>query len=514
MYNRVDRIEHFSIRLSSGPAGGCRVVARWPSCREEISCDEPLPIWIVSLALLACEGPRVREIEPGASNPQGPSGGGGATTPGGGGGFTLPDPMMVRPTATDGAPIQCAAEAHRAESVPLELMLLVDTSMSMTGRAGMRTKWETVQLALRNFVADPGSAGLGVGLQFFPQEKTCQSDGDCVSGAITNGLYCTGRQVCVGPGGPAPMAQSCGQVSILIIPIPSICPMGTTCQPVGSCTASGAVCTSVGQACPMSAGTCEVPPKTCAIGASECQDTLYETPAVTIQSLPAGLPALTRILERKTPAGGTPMGPGVRGVLAHLRARLQANPGRKVALILASDGLPDGCQRNDISSIAADLDAAFTASPSVPTYVIGVFTQDELNQARPQLDRLAMGGGTKQAFVLSATDDLNGRLLEALNQIRGAALACEYRIPTAQANDLDFGKVNVRYTSTAGPEDIPYVERLDRCDPARGGWYYDVHPSTGNPDRVLVCPATCARFRTDQSAQVELVFGCATRAID
>ncbi len=90
------------------------------------------------------------------------------------------------------------------------------------------------------------------------------------------------------------------------------------------------------------------------------------------------------------------MGPAVRGVLKHLQARLQANPGRKVVLVLASDGLPGGCARNDIPSIAMDINAAFMATPSIPTYVIGVFSQTELARAQPQLDQLAMGGGTNK----------------------------------------------------------------------------------------------------------------------
>jgi len=230
--------------------------------------------------------------------------------------------------------------------------------------------------------------------------------------------------------------------------------------------------------------------------------------------LPMSLLSLTRGLTLKGPSGGTPMGPAVRGVLGHLRAHLAANPGRKAVLVLASDGLPGNCQRNQIPDIAADLAEAFAGTPSIPTYVIGVFTPMELDDAQPQLNQLAMGGGTNTAFVLSATDDLNMRLLEALNQIRGSALACEYTIPDSQSGSLDFGKVNVRYTGSAGPEDILYVEQMDRCDPQRGGWYYDVHPSMGRPQRVLVCPATCARFKNDQSAQVELVFGCATRGVD
>ena len=79
---------------------------------------------------------------------------------------------------------------------------------------------------------------------------------------------------------------------------------------------------------------------------------------------------------------------------------------------------------------------------------------------------------------------------------------------------LDFAKVNVRHVGPAGPQNIPYVERMERCDPMRGGWYYDVPPSMGTPSRVIVCPATCTRFKADTSAQVDLVFGCATQTID
>jgi hypothetical protein len=452
--------------------------------------------------------------------PVGGSGGGSGGAPatgGSGGGITLPPPSAPPP---DAAPTQCAADVHKAEIVPLELMLLVDTSGSMTGMAGMRSKWETAQAALRAFVSDPKSAGLSVGLQFFPRQKPCSVDKDCVPTATTTNRYCTGKQFCAGPNGPGPMPRSCGAAPVIIIgPVGSGCPMGTTCQPAGYCATSGDACTNVGRACPMGAGTCEAAPKACTgtvFGGvvAECEDALYEPPTVGIEVLPMGQTALTRALDRKTPTGGTPMGPAVRGVLTHLRARLQANPGRKVALILASDGLPGGCQRNDIASIAADLTTAFGGAPSIPTYVIGVFSAAELPQAQPQVNMLAMSGGTNEAFVLTANDDLNMRLLDALNQIRGAALACEYTIPAARMGNLDFGQVNVRYTGTAGPENIPYVERMDRCDPMRGGWYYDVHPSMGRPSRVLVCPATCGRFKSDKAAQVELVFGCATQVIN
>jgi hypothetical protein len=45
------------------------------------------------------------------------------------------------------------------------------------------------------------------------------------------------------------------------------------------------------------------------------------------------------------------------------------------------------------------------------------------------------------------------------------------------------------------------------------GWHYDVPPANGTPTKVVVCEATCRRFKLDQSAQVDLVFGCATETI-
>jgi hypothetical protein len=483
-----------------------------------------LPASVVGIVLLgggACGKAQVTDIGPAAgapgASPRPGTGNGADPAPGGsGGGFTLPEPAPAPATPAPAATPQCAAEAHTAEPVQLDLMILVDSSSSMTGAAGARSKWATAQAALSSFVADPKSAGLGVGLQFFPKESICTTDQDCVPGATSTNRYCTGKQICAGPGGPAPNASACGPPPFVIVePRPvANCPMGTTCQALGFCSGNGENCTNLGQPCPMGAGDCQGYPRTCASVFGGCDETSYAMPTVPIQPLPAGLAFFNRVISRKTPDGGTPMGPAVRGVLNHLRARLAANPGHKVALILASDGLPSGCQRGDIASIAADLNAAFAGSPSIPTYVIGVFSQSELAMARPQLDSLAAGGGTGQAFVLTASDDLNARLLEALEQIRGFAVACDYRIPAPAVGSLDYGKVNVRFSGAAGPENVPYVESIDRCDPVRGGWYYDVHPAAGKPGRVLMCPATCSRFKAERSVQVDLVFGCATQNID
>jgi hypothetical protein len=74
--------------------------------------------------------------------------------------------------------------------------------------------------------------------------------------------------------------------------------------------------------------------------------------------------------------------------------------------------------------------------------------------------------------------------------------------------------VNVRVNTAAGPEDLAYLGSVDRCDPMRGGWYYDVNPAAGPRTRVLMCPATCNRLKAGTDQSVELRIDCRSRTID
>jgi hypothetical protein len=148
---------------------------------------------------------------------------------------------------------------------------------------------------------------------------------------------------------------------------------------------------------------------------------------------------------------------------------------------------------------------------SIPTYVIGVFAQSELTRANQALMQLATAGGTMTPFVLTAGQDLGQRFIDTLNQIRGQALGCEFMIPMPKAGVIDYKKVNVRWTGAAGSEDLVYVGTADKCDPARGGWHYDVDPATGTPTRVRLCEASCKKVKGETAGRVELLFGCVTK---
>jgi hypothetical protein len=63
----------------------------------------------------------------------------------------------------------CASVSKKAENVPLDMVIGLDTSFSMD----FDNKWTNVKAALESFVTNPSYSDLGIGLQFFPIRKQC-----------------------------------------------------------------------------------------------------------------------------------------------------------------------------------------------------------------------------------------------------------------------------------------------------------------------------------------------------
>ena len=75
--------------------------------------------------------------------------------------------------ATSGNPpdAACATQSASAQSLPLDLFMMVDSSGSMTEKTSAgTTKWAAVQAAMRAFFNDPMSAGISVGLPVLPAD--------------------------------------------------------------------------------------------------------------------------------------------------------------------------------------------------------------------------------------------------------------------------------------------------------------------------------------------------------
>lgn len=431
------------------------------------------------------------------------SGSGGATSTGYG--ADGPGEIATGPSsgAGEGAggEASCAGETKTAELVPLDLYIMLDASGSMDERlATGGTKWRAVTDALEAFFTDPQSEGLGVGLQYFPlmnagvpvsctTNEQCGDSGPCALRACSNS-FDTALQVCV---------------------TDSDC-MNDECVDLGVCSQSGELCDRIGERCVGNGGRCyQVSRSTCAHPYS-CVTEDYATPAVSIAPLDAAsAEALIGSIDRTRPDGGTPTAGALSGALAQARAHAEANPTHRVVTVLATDGMPTECNPTSADGIAEIAAEGLSGSPSISTFVIGVFNGND-DGAQDTMNRIAEGGGTTSAYFIDTNSDVTQAFLDALSEIRGTSLACEYQVPAPSAGQtLDYGTLNVQHTPPEGndPSTIFYVASEARCDATAGGWYYDVDPTTGGtPTKIVMCPATCTRFQA--GGEVQLQVGCKT----
>ena len=106
--------------------------------------------------------------------------------------------IITSSTPTDGAsaPLDagmptCASSSYQGKVVPVDMFIMMDQSGSMsdtvTGPNGAKgAKWDFLKQAFATFVLDPRSAGLGVGIQFFPIPDIDNSSCDAATYSVTN----------------------------------------------------------------------------------------------------------------------------------------------------------------------------------------------------------------------------------------------------------------------------------------------------------------------------------------
>ncbi len=431
-----------------------------------------------------------------------------ATDSGSGGGTFGPADANLSADAFVG----CATHTEVAQQLPLDLYFMLDSSGSMSDLAGaQQSKWSDVVTAMTAFVKDPASAGIGVGLQYFPLTA---------AGVPTS---CTSSAQC-GAAGPC-LLHACDFMEFTaVIPCdtPADC-QGYACNAVGACQYDhNTVCPAnqAGNSCGMdpngfALGNCQTfATSTCVLGDS-CATADYATPAVAIAPLPGVAAMVTGSLASHQPNGNTPTSAALQGAINEAKSFATANPGHTVVAVLATDGIPDECTPNDIPGIAQLAAAGLNGNPSVKTFTIGVFAPNGIAQGTSALNQIATAGGTGHAFIINSTaQNVEQQFAAALNSIRGASLPCQYALPVPEAGLPDFAKVNVEFTSGTGAGvTVPYVESAAQCNPSTGGWYYDVDPAEGGtPKAILACSATCSTLKADVKGSIGVVLGCQTIA--
>jgi hypothetical protein len=235
-----------------------------------------------------------------------------------------------------------------------------------------------------------------------------------------------------------------------------------------------------------------------------CDQNAYKEPRVPYDVLPPNAQPIVDLLDGELPDGfGTPIYPALGGAL--LKALAEAKAGESAAVLLVTDGEPQGpastcagLDPEDTQVIAGIAAQAASMNPPVFTYVIGL---PGANQAFAS----AVAAAGKGTAILVGSGDVGKEFQAALAAVLGTALPCEFFIPDKVAQgEIDPNNVNVIYTPGGGGS-FETLPRSDDCDPP--GWTYD---DPQQPDRIVLCPQTCASIKADLEGKMEIMLGCAT----
>lgn len=239
-----------------------------------------------------------------------------------------------------------------------------------------------------------------------------------------------------------------------------------------------------------------------------CNQQAYATPDVPYGVLPNNAQPIIDALNAATADGlNTPTYPALGGAILGSITQKQNRPGDSAAVLLVTDGAPQGpattCAGVNPESTQeiANLAAAGYKNYGVLTFVIALpgvplgFAQT-VAQA---------GGGT--AISIGRTN-VQQQFETALQQIRGQALPCTFKLPPQVPTQYSTDKVNVILTS--GGNDTVLLQD-PKC--AKGtGWDYQ-YDSNNNPKGITLCSSTCGSVKKDYQAKIQIRLGCPTQKI-
>lgn len=427
----------------------------------------------------------------------------------------------------------CASLKAQTTLAALDVVVLMDSSGSMGFvTADGTTKWASARKALAAFLTAPASAGMGAAMTFFPQfdpgvPERCSVDADCGVGACSvpklcmpdvNVTSCDTSADCSGGDACKTLSGLCFPSQVGFCTLDADCAAlgqpGDQCTPIGACAIDNVACLPGGPACP-SGGACE------GLGVcldhTRCDDASYQAPETPMADLPGGAGTLLATIDARTPAGGTPTLPAVRGAVAFAKTWGDAHPTHKVVVVLATDGLPTLCDpsitvagTNAVAAKHVADAAAAGAAEGLQTYVIGVFAPDEEAGATMNLDTIAAAGGTGSAYLIQTSEVVSEKFLEAFTKVREAAAHCTYAVTSPDGSAVDFASATV---TVARPGDTPFriYERssLAACDPSLGGFYPDPSGETAKgTSKIVLCPATCDAVTAAPGTEVDISLPC------
>lgn len=273
-----------------------------------------------------------------------------------------------------------------------------------------------------------------------------------------------------------------------------------------------------------------------------CEAENYEDPEVDMTALPSdAFSAAFSEYEQEVGdplaggdwRGGTPTEAALTGVGAYLDSlRQDTVEEAEFAVVLVTDGLPQGCE-GDIAGALASAEDLY--ADGLPTYVIGIENPttppgelpdgwddwgecdfgsggDDTPCTAPDtleaLNELARVGGTEAAFLIDTGDPsaTERAFRAAIEAIREGSLACTIAIPENPDPDTSFDpdKVDVTVTKDGTTMRLNYDPECAEPD----SWHYDDEEA---PQGIELCESTCSELQANPDAELRVDFLCEPR---
>jgi hypothetical protein len=241
-----------------------------------------------------------------------------------------------------------------------------------------------------------------------------------------------------------------------------------------------------------------------------CESASYTTPDVPMTALPSpAFHAAIQAIEPKDSGdwrGGTPTLFVMQGTRTFLKSLAQQQRG-KFAIVLVTDGYPQGCDDDSDTIDAVVKEARAAAAEGVATYVIGVANPpiSGAPDTVSDLEQIAVAGQTQKSYLIATGNETAtvGAFQSAVNAIREAAASCEVAIPAPEAGRaFDKRKVAVQLKVDAKPDTALHY---DSSCAGPNAWHYD---DPADPKQIALCPDTCMRIQDEPKLRIEVQFAC------
>ncbi len=221
--------------------------------------------------------------------------------------------------------------------------------------------------------------------------------------------------------------------------------------------------------------------------------------------------AITDSLAAQNPKGATPTHDAYVFGLQALVATTQQ--GSRVIVLMTDGAATNGISCSDtVDNTSLIAQVASATNAGVRTFVVGSPGSEAF---RDVLSQMATAGGTAKPgcsdtgptychFDMTTSSNLAADLAQALTDITGQALSCEFDVPEPPpGKEFAEDKVNVVFTDGSGTETDIFKDGSGGCTK---GWVF-------SPDRtkVILCGADCDMVKADPQGKIDILFGCDTK---